>query len=128
MSSAALPSIVEERLWQRELNALRAREKAATRELDAIAAQRRRLPMVAMPDYVVEGERTGAARRRVRRQIAVDLLQPHVVSRRNVAVPGMHVAVHPSGVPGQLRRPVCHRHPGAHRRSARIQAAGGQPG
>ncbi len=34
---------------------LRAREKAATRELDAIAAERRRLPMVEMPEYVLEG-------------------------------------------------------------------------
>ncbi|AEF37710.1 conserved hypothetical protein [Mycolicibacter sinensis] len=42
--------------WQRELDALRVREKAATRELDAIAAQRRQLPMLAMGDYVLEGE------------------------------------------------------------------------
>ncbi|HYD09447.1 MAG TPA: DUF899 family protein, partial [Acidimicrobiales bacterium] len=35
---------------------LRKREKAATRELDAIAAQRRRLPMVELPDYVLDGE------------------------------------------------------------------------
>ena len=48
--------MVDEQVWQRELEALRAREKAATRELDAIAAQRRRLPMVAMPDYILEGE------------------------------------------------------------------------
>jgi predicted dithiol-disulfide oxidoreductase (DUF899 family) len=38
------------------MDALRVREKAATRELDAIAAQRRRLPMVAMADYVLDGE------------------------------------------------------------------------
>jgi predicted dithiol-disulfide oxidoreductase (DUF899 family) len=48
--------VVDEQVWQRELEALRIREKAATRELDAIAAQRRRLPMTAMPDYVLEGE------------------------------------------------------------------------
>ena len=41
--------------WRRELDALRVREKAATRELDAIAAQRRRLPMVEMPGYVLDG-------------------------------------------------------------------------
>jgi predicted dithiol-disulfide oxidoreductase (DUF899 family) len=34
---------------------LRAREKAATRELDAIAAARRRLPMVELSDYTLEG-------------------------------------------------------------------------
>jgi predicted dithiol-disulfide oxidoreductase (DUF899 family) len=56
VSTAGLPDVVDEQVWQRELDALRVREKAATRELDAIAAQRRRLPMVAMPDYVLEGE------------------------------------------------------------------------
>lgn len=52
----ALPSVVDAATWQKELAALRVREKAATRELDAIAAQRRQLPMVEMPDYVLEGE------------------------------------------------------------------------
>lgn len=56
MSTAALPPVVDERVWQRELAALREREKAVTRELDAIVAQRRRLPMVAMPDYLLKGE------------------------------------------------------------------------
>lgn len=53
---SALPPVVDAQTWQRELEALRVREKAATRELDAIAAQRRRLPMVRMPDYTLEGE------------------------------------------------------------------------
>jgi predicted dithiol-disulfide oxidoreductase (DUF899 family) len=57
MTAAALPPVVDAETWQRQLDALRAREKAATRELDAIAAQRRRLPMVKMPDYTLEGER-----------------------------------------------------------------------
>ncbi|RJO75222.1 DUF899 domain-containing protein [Nocardia panacis] len=51
----ALPPVVDAEQWRRDLDALRAREKAATRELDAIAAQRRRLPMVRMPDYTLEG-------------------------------------------------------------------------
>ncbi len=51
----ALPPVVDLDTWRRELAALRVREKAATRELDAIAAQRRRLPMVELPDYVLEG-------------------------------------------------------------------------
>ena len=55
MTSTALPPVVDAETWQRELDALRRREKAATRELDAIAAQRRRLPMVEMPDYTLEG-------------------------------------------------------------------------
>jgi predicted dithiol-disulfide oxidoreductase (DUF899 family) len=54
--TTGLPPVVDKETWQRELDALRVREKAATRELDAIAAQRRRLPMVEMPDYVLEGE------------------------------------------------------------------------
>jgi len=56
MSDTALPPIVDAETWQRELDELRVREKAATRELDAIAAQRRRLPAVLMPDYTLEGE------------------------------------------------------------------------
>jgi predicted dithiol-disulfide oxidoreductase (DUF899 family) len=55
MSATALPPIVDAATWQRHLDALRTREKAATRELDAVAAQRRRLPMVRMPDYTLEG-------------------------------------------------------------------------
>ncbi|MBU3066605.1 DUF899 domain-containing protein [Nocardia sp. NEAU-G5] len=53
--STGLPPVTDQETWQRELDALRVREKAATRELDAIAAQRRRLPMVRMPDYTLEG-------------------------------------------------------------------------
>lgn len=50
-----LPPVVDHATWSKELAELRAREKAATRELDAIAAQRRRLPMVRMPDYTLAG-------------------------------------------------------------------------
>ena len=52
----ALPPVVDAATWRRELDELRVREKAATRELDAIAAQRRRLPMVAMPDYTLDSK------------------------------------------------------------------------
>jgi predicted dithiol-disulfide oxidoreductase (DUF899 family) len=54
--AAALPPVVDEAEWREQLAALRVREKAATRELDAIAAQRRRLPMVRLPDYTLVGE------------------------------------------------------------------------
>ena len=54
-SPTPLPPVVDTATWQRELDELRVREKAATRELDAIAAQRRRLPAVAMPDYTLDG-------------------------------------------------------------------------
>lgn len=55
MTASALPPVVDAATWEKELAVLRVREKAATRELDAVAAQRRRLPMVEMPDYVLEG-------------------------------------------------------------------------
>ncbi|BBY81293.1 DUF899 family protein [Mycolicibacterium pulveris] len=56
VSANALPPVVDQRTWRAALDQLRQREKAATRELDAIAAQRRRLPMVQMPDYTLIGE------------------------------------------------------------------------
>ena len=55
-TTTALPPVVDQQSWQTALDELRRREKAATRELDAIAAQRRRLPMVEMPDYTLIGE------------------------------------------------------------------------
>ncbi|MEU1427568.1 DUF899 family protein [Nocardia sp. NPDC005746] len=55
MSTQPLPPIVDAATWRKELEALRIREKAATRELDAIAAQRRHLPMVELPPYTLEG-------------------------------------------------------------------------
>ncbi len=42
---AGLPTVVDRATWQAELDRLLAREKAHTREGDAIAAARRRLPM-----------------------------------------------------------------------------------
>ena len=42
----ALPEVVDRAAWQAEVDELREREKAHTREGDAIAAARRRLPMV----------------------------------------------------------------------------------
>lgn len=51
----AVPEVVDQSTWEAALADLRAREKAATRELDAIAATRRRLPMVELPDYTLEG-------------------------------------------------------------------------
>ncbi len=45
-SIAALPAVVDRSSWQAQLDELLVREKAHTREGDAIAAARRRLPMV----------------------------------------------------------------------------------
>jgi predicted dithiol-disulfide oxidoreductase (DUF899 family) len=56
VSELPLPPVVDAQTWQRRLDELRVREKAATRELDAIAAQRRRLPVVKMPEYTLDGE------------------------------------------------------------------------
>nr|BFF11947.1 hypothetical protein GCM10025699_32500 [Microbacterium flavescens] len=42
MSDAPNPPVVERAEWQSEIDRLRTREKAHTREGDAIAAQRRR--------------------------------------------------------------------------------------
>ncbi|MVA76483.1 DUF899 domain-containing protein [Auraticoccus sp. F435] len=46
MSDPALPPLLDRAEWQREVDRLRVREKAHTREGDALAAARRRLPMV----------------------------------------------------------------------------------
>jgi predicted dithiol-disulfide oxidoreductase (DUF899 family) len=45
-NTPGVPAMVDRASWQAELDALRVREKAHTREGDAIAAARRRLPMV----------------------------------------------------------------------------------
>jgi predicted dithiol-disulfide oxidoreductase (DUF899 family) len=54
----ALPRIVSEAEWQAAHEALTAKEKAATRARDALAAKRRRQPMVRIDKrYVFEGPR-----------------------------------------------------------------------
>jgi predicted dithiol-disulfide oxidoreductase (DUF899 family) len=55
-TAPALPPVVDQDTWRATLDDLRRREKAATHELDAIAAQRRRLPMVELPKYVLTGK------------------------------------------------------------------------
>jgi predicted dithiol-disulfide oxidoreductase (DUF899 family) len=56
----AAPPIVDRKTWQEQIEALRVREKAHTREGDAIAAARRQLPMVevdpATPVIGADGE------------------------------------------------------------------------
>lgn len=52
----SLPPIVSAEEWQAARDALLRKEKEATRALDALAAERRRLPMVAFDkEYVFEG-------------------------------------------------------------------------
>ncbi len=47
--------MVSRQEWQKALDELLVEEKKATRALDALAARRRRLPMVPMPDYEFTG-------------------------------------------------------------------------
>jgi predicted dithiol-disulfide oxidoreductase (DUF899 family) len=55
-SQSGLPTIVSQTEWETELNKLRVKEKAATRARDALAAERRRLPMVRIDkSYVFAG-------------------------------------------------------------------------
>jgi predicted dithiol-disulfide oxidoreductase (DUF899 family) len=46
------PNLVTAEAWQRDRDELLVAEKEATRALDVLAARRRRLPMVQVPDYV----------------------------------------------------------------------------
>ncbi len=63
----AVPPIVDDQTWEPAVAELRIREKAATRELDAVAAARRRLPMVELSRLRPRREgRSGAARRQLR--------------------------------------------------------------
>ncbi|WP_040163231.1 DUF899 family protein [Microbacterium gorillae] len=56
VSADARPETTTREAWQRELDTLLVREKKHTREGDAIAAARRRLPMVEVPaDATIEG-------------------------------------------------------------------------
>lgn len=57
----ALPPVVDEPTWREAIAELRVREEAATQELDAIAAARRRLPAVKMPEYRLMAEDGSAA-------------------------------------------------------------------
>jgi predicted dithiol-disulfide oxidoreductase (DUF899 family) len=57
MTTNPLPPVVSQAEWQIALDAHRAKEKAATRARDALASERRRLPMVKIEkDYRFEGE------------------------------------------------------------------------
>src|SRR5215831_2522387 len=54
--SMTLPRVVSERQWQAARKKLLAKEKALTRKHDALAAERRRMPMVKIDKpYVFEG-------------------------------------------------------------------------
>jgi predicted dithiol-disulfide oxidoreductase (DUF899 family) len=54
-NASGLPTAVDRTTFQAELDRLRVREKAHTREADAIAAARRRLPMVEVAELAEAG-------------------------------------------------------------------------
>ena len=55
--TSSVPPVVDREAWLRERNALLVREKAHTREGDALAAARRRLPMTEIAPVKLIGER-----------------------------------------------------------------------
>lgn len=55
MESHGLPAVVDRATWRAARYAILEREKAHTREGDAIAAARRQLPMARMPEVTVQG-------------------------------------------------------------------------
>ena len=55
----ALPAVIDRPTFQAELDRLRVREKAHTREGDAIATARRRLPMVEVDANLARVSREG---------------------------------------------------------------------
>lgn len=61
-STRFIPKVVPADEWQRELDALRVKEKELTRLQDALNAERRRLPMVRIEsEYVFRGEHGSAS-------------------------------------------------------------------
>src|SRR6476646_8354623 len=55
MNSQAMPPVVDRATWRAARDEILTREKAHTREGDAIAAARRRIPMTLMPPVSVAG-------------------------------------------------------------------------
>ena len=92
---AAVPAVTDRAAWQAQLDELLVREKAHTREGDAIAAARRRLPMVEVDASVpVTGEHGPVPLLDVfEGRKPADRLLPHVARRqaRGRAVRGLHV-------------------------------------
>ncbi len=55
-TTTAHPPIVDRATWEEKRSELLPREKEGTKLLDALAAQRRRLPMTEVPNYTLKGE------------------------------------------------------------------------
>ena len=99
VGALGLPAVVDRATFQAELDELRVREKAHTREGDAIAAARRRLPMVEVDaePRADRARRAGHPARRVRRAPSAHRLLLHVAPRppRGRAVRRLHVGHEP---------------------------------
>ena len=94
-ASPALPAVADRAAFEAELDRLRVREKAHTREGDAIAAARRRLPMV---EVDVGLELTGP-------RGPVTLLEAFEGRRQLIAYHFMWWPGHPTGPSAAARRP-----------------------
>src|ERR1700729_588898 len=100
-SEPAAPPIVDRSIFEAEIDALRVREKAHTKEGDALAAARRRLPMVEVsPSTPLIGEHG-----------PVTLLD--AFEGRRLSLP-----ITSCGTPASPRRSSARAAPGSHRRSA----------
>ena len=107
-SKSALPKVVSRTEWQRARNKLLVKEKAATRARDALAAERRRLPMVEIEkDYVFDGP-AGKVRLRDlfdgRRQLILYhfMFAPGVDGWPSAGCPGCSLVVDNLGHPAHL--------------------------
>ena len=115
LDTSALPAVVDRATWQAELDKLRVREKAHTREGDAIAAARRRLPMVEVdPTIQLLGPHGPVTLLEVfEGAIASDRLLSHVAHRstRQRPVRGLHLLQRPDSravLPAFPRRHLRH--------------------
>ena len=82
-ADTALPPVVSTKEWQEARDQLLISEKAHTHAGDAVAAQRRRLPMTEV-DATVRDDRARRAHeppRHVRRPTSADRLSPHAQAR-----------------------------------------------
>jgi predicted dithiol-disulfide oxidoreductase (DUF899 family) len=103
-----LPPVVSEEEWQREIDRLLVKEKEATRARDALAAERRRLPMVKITkDYIFESP-DGAVRLldlfEGRRQLLLYhfMYAPNVGGWPTAACPGCSMFIDNLGHPSHL--------------------------
>src|SRR5215218_9200016 len=89
-SDRPVPQVTDQATWQARIDELRVKEKAHTRAGDALAAERRRLPMVEVDPTT---KLIGSVDRHLRRSVPVDRLLPDVAHRpaRRGAVRGLHL-------------------------------------